>query len=227
MQKITLNQYLARKEELLRAEKAYNPKCERCKKALTTCYCAKLKSFEPDTKFVILIHQEELRRSVATGRMAHLSLKGSVLFRGSNFSKHETLNQILQDNENHCVLLYPGKKSIPLKDLQTHIPQGKKLVLIILDATWHEARRMYRFSPNLHALPMISFTPESPSQFIVRKQPMQNCYSTIEAIHHVLTRIEPAKNFDGMLDVFSHLVQTQIHFEKTGGGRKIVKSARV
>ena len=175
---------------------------------------------EPETKFVILIHQEELRRSVATGRMAHLSLKGSVLLRGSNFTHHECLNEILKSKEYHCVLLYPGKNALNLSQLKTQLPVHKKLVLIVLDATWHEARRMYRFSKNLHGLPMVSFTPHSPSQFQVRKQPKSICYSTIESIHHVLKHLEPDKEYDGMLEAFSFLVQTQLYFEQHGGGRK-------
>lgn len=168
---------------------------------------------------MILIHQEELRRSVATGRMTHLSLTGSRLFRGSVFTHHHELNEILKDQNNYCVLLYPGKKSIPLETLKNKTPKGKQLVCIVLDATWHEARRMYRFSPNLHSLPMVSFVPQKPSQFQVRTQPSENCYSTIETVHHVLSVLEPEQNYDGMLEVFHFLVETQLHFERTGPGR--------
>ena len=108
---------------------------------------------------------------------------------------------------------------MPLEALKTSAPQKKQLIFILLDATWHEARRMYRFSPNLHTLPMVSFIPEKPSQFQVRTQPAENCYSTIETVHHVLSVLEPEKNFDSMLEVFHFLVETQLHFENTGPGR--------
>jgi len=219
LKKVTLKSYLIKKQELELVQKKYRVSCECCKKSSNTCYCKELIKYEPETKFVILIHKEEVRRSVATGRMAHLSLKGSVLFRGNNFTEHEELNQILQNPDYYSVLLYPGKKSETLSFLAQNIPSGRKLVVIILDATWHEARRMFRFSTNLHHLPMVSFTPETPSQFQVRKQPHSNCYSTIEAIQYVLRLLEPSRNYEGLLESFKFMVQTQLHFEVTGGGR--------
>jgi DTW domain-containing protein YfiP len=70
---------------------------------------------------------------------------------------------------------------------------------------------------NLKTLPRICFTPVTPSQFQVRKQPKPFCYSTIEAIHHTIELLGPSFGFDlasrahdNMLEVFDSMVDQHI-----------------
>ena len=200
------------------------PRCSRCQRPQVTCYCAKVLPFASRPRFAILIHHEEAKRGVATGRMAHLCLSNSWLLRGTDFSHHAEVEKILHDPTLYPVLLYPGPHAANLSELGHErgtelFPRDREPVIFVLDGTWAQARKMRRLSRNLHALPQIGFTPRSASEFLVRRQPMPHCYSTIEAIHYVIDwfgqtpaggRLRP---HDNLLNVFRYMVSQQLDFE--------------
>ncbi len=174
--------------------------------------------------FVILIHPIEVKRRIATGRMSHLCLKDSYLIKGQDYTQNDTVNELIADTNYHSIILYPGIKSKNLSTLAVHeraelFPKTKKLRLFIIDGTWATARKMIRQSQNLKNLQRICFSPTTPSNFRVRKQPNSACYSTIEAIHHTIELIGETQNFDilsrqhdNLLNVFNFMVENQLEF---------------
>ena len=105
------------------------------------------------------------------------------------------------------------------KEKHELFPTNKKLRIFVIDGTWATARKMIRQSENLKTLPRICFSPTKPSNFRVRKQPDDNCYSTIEAIHHTIELIGDTQGFavqdrthDRLLNVFDYMVERQLHF---------------
>jgi DTW domain-containing protein YfiP len=174
-----------------------------------------VKPFDPGVQFVILIHPIEARRRVATGRMAHLSLRGSILIEGIEFSGHPQIRELVSSPENHCVILYPGRNSTDLShEGAAFIPNGKKLVVFVIDGTWATAGRMIR-SEDLRGLPSISFTPSTRSRFRVRRQPAAECLSTIEAIHRTIDLLGTTQDHDRLLTVFDKMVEFQLGFSES------------
>jgi len=98
-------------------------------------------------------------------------------------------------------------------------PKNKKLTIFVIDGTWLTAKKMIKHSHNINQLPRIAFTPVRPSTFRVRKQPHENCLSTIEAIHHTIELLGPTQGFDvnsrkhdHLLDAFDSMVELQLEF---------------
>lgn len=175
--------------------------------------------------FVILIHPIEVkRRRIVTGRMAHLSLKNSRLFMGQLFNDHPEVNALIQDPNRHPVLLYPGAKAANLSTMSHEgraqlTPPGRRLTLFVIDGTWATAKKTVNQSPNLNQLPRVCFTPTTPSEFRVRKQPRPECYSTIEAIHHTIELLAPAlgrppKEHDRLKELFRKMVDRQLELKR-------------
>ena len=194
--------------------------CSRCRKPLKTCYCAQINSFTSSVHFVILIHPAEVKRSVASGRMTHLCLSNSMLIEGLDFSANAQVDALIQDPFNFCVLLFPDQDAVNLSAFdkaqrQDFVPQDKRLLVFVLDGTWDNAKSMKRLSSNLRDLPRICFEPPQASEFReVRKQPHAQCFSTIEAVHHLIQlfdhdSIEPAET---MLAAFRFMVNQQVAF---------------
>jgi DTW domain-containing protein len=196
--------------------------CGHCRQPDFSCYCATLKPFNPGIKFLILSHPLEYHKRIATGRMAHLNLTGSNLFEGEDYSLHSELNVILHDPEYFPVVLYPGRNSVNLTNMSPEarfdlVPQNRTLAVIVIDGTWATARKMMRLSSNINRLPRICFTPPSPSNFRIRKQPKADCYSTIEAIHHTVELMGPgSRAHDVLLDVFDQMINRQIELAHSG-----------
>ena len=128
--------------------------------------------------------------------------------------------RLLDDPRNHCVLLYPGKTATNLSD-PAQVPalgaqlDGRRLVVVLIDATWRGARKIHRLSPSLQRLPRIKFTPTMPSRYVIKKQPRADCLSTLEAVHELLLVLERAglDNYPlpGQLhDVFQRMQDFQI-----------------
>jgi DTW domain-containing protein YfiP len=169
------------------------------------------------TDFVILIHPKEFRRRIATGRMAHLMLPSSRLLCGHDYSGNAELSAILGDPARHCLMLYPGPQSRNLSTMSEVerfdlVPEGKRLTLLVIDGTWATARKMVRLSRGLADLPRVCFTPTTPSNFRIRRQPRVDCYSTIEAIHHAIELLggTPGRAHDRLLSIFEKLVNRQL-----------------
>ena len=170
------------------------------------------------TRFVFLMHPKEHKQEKAgTGRLTHLCLPNSEIQVGVGFDDHEPVQAILRDPANHCVLLYPGPqaRNLSLGELTPADYAGKRLVVLLLDATWACARKMLRLSRSLQTLPRIMFTPTAPSRFIIKQQPQEGCLSTLEAVHETLLALsrgglddyaDPAQ----LLQVFDRMQRYQI-----------------
>jgi DTW domain-containing protein len=215
-----------RQEHQRRIDAQFPKTCQACNRPQVTCYCHLIRRIDLSFKFVILIHPLEARRRVATGRMTHLCLSNSLLLRGHDFSNRGTVNALLENPKYHSVVLYPGKASTNLTHLSLQeraaiCPTGKELLIFVLDGTWATANKTLKDSQNLRHLPQICFTPDTPSNFRIRKQPRENCYSTIEAVHKTIDLMGPSLGFDtatrphdNMLHVFTAMIEQQIEFRK-------------
>lgn len=221
---MNLQQYRELRQKISEQEPKHRDVCMSCRQPRFACYCQVLKPFHCPIEFVILIHGIEARRRIATGRMAHLALTNSNLIAGCDYSQNAKVNEIINDPDRHCVILYPGQNSIDIgvdteqKARNLALP-NKCLTVFVIDGTWATARKMVRLSENLHGLQRICFTPTTPSNFRVRKQPKAECYSTIEAIHHTIELLGPSQNFatdsrqhDQLLNVFDWMVEGQLKF---------------
>lgn len=199
--------------------------CKNCRKAKVTCYCDRLRPFASDPRFVILAHPRELRNSVGTGRMLHLSVRNSILIDGHDFTDDSRVNSLIADPSLYCVLLYPGARSFNLsgctpEEARAFSPAGRSLMLFIVDGTWETARGMINRSANLKAMPQLSFTPERRSRYEFRKQPHDYCLSTLETAHWIIERFaglgvyeRPIGNaHDELLDTFGHMVKQQLQY---------------
>ncbi len=219
-----LNRYYERRQQLLETAPQYRLLCTICLQPSFGCYCEFVQKIETSIKFVILIHPIEVKRRIATGRMAHLCLKNSELIMGQDYTYNERVNEIIQDPSFQPLILYPGKSAFNLNKIDnfkrsTLFPAGKKPVLFVIDGTWATAKKTMSQSQNLRNLTQVCFTPQMPSTFRVRKQPAPECYSTIEAIHYTLEllnthTVQTGQNqaHDHLLVVFHKMVERQLEF---------------
>jgi len=191
--------------------------CYRCYRPTELCLCSAIKPIQTKTKFVILMHPKEFKKTKnGTGHLTHLSLPNSELFVDVDFTHHHRVNALLNDKNNLCYVLYPDKESLHLNNekIPTH---EKQLVIFIIDGTWPCSVKMLRLSLNLQQLPKLSFTHTKISQFQIKEQPKDFCLSTIEStltilelLHtHGLEKIEE-EGFKEFLNPFLAMVEYQI-----------------
>jgi DTW domain-containing protein len=198
------------------------PTCLRCRRPKTVCWCDALKPAESRTRVVFVQHPLEARVPISTCRMAHLSLPNSELHVALGAEGSGRLEALCAEPDTW--VLFPSATSTPLESL----PRPPKN-LVVVDGTWDNARKVVNNSPLFAALPRIGFQPDRPGNYRIRKEPKEHCLSTIEAVAHVLGRLEgePGK-FAAMLSAFDAMVEKQLQFieSRTGANRYAVKKKR-
>lgn len=188
------------------------PTCLRCRRPKKVCWCDALAPQPSRTRVVFVQHPLEARVPISTCRMAHLSLPNSELHVALRAEGNARLEALCR--QEGTWVLFPSDDATPLEALPRP-PQN----LVVVDGTWDNARKVVKNSPLLAALPRIGFRPSRPGNYRIRREPAEHCLSTIEAVAHVLGRLEGAPHkFDGMLAAFDAMVDRQLDFIEARAG---------
>lgn len=169
-------------------------RCPRCTFRHESCLCAEIPRVESRTRIVILRHHREQFRSSNSGRLAHLALPNSELRDLFGPERHSELT------------LGPGAWLLfPDGEPRTVAPIEPPRQLVVLDATWPQARRMRQRMSGLRGLPVLSLAPIGAAARM-RKAPGPGQVSTIEAIAAALRLLEGAAIADPLDLLFDVVV---------------------
>jgi DTW domain-containing protein YfiP len=167
-------------------------------------------------------------KTVGTARMVKISVTNSLFWRGigPDVDRDAFLAGLIRDPKNYPTILFPGEDSLNLStaskiELAARLPEGRRLVVFVIDGTWTTAKQMIRKSKVLSSLPKLSFNVETPSTYQFRKQPKPYCLSTVEAVSTLIeTFIQqklctppPNEAHRKMLNGFHALVKSQVEIE--------------
>ena len=188
--------------------------CYRCDRSKKTCICNLVRPFETRPVFAVLAHPKEARNRIGTARVVRLCVSNSLVIRGTgeDFDANPVLQHLLRTPELDPFVLFPGAGSREVSSLKSD--PGKRLLIFVVDGTWDHAKNMVLRSSTLRALPRVAFVPVTPSNYRIRKQPNEICLSTVEAVHRVLSILEPSGTHDNLIEVFDWMVETQIRYRE-------------
>jgi DTW domain-containing protein YfiP len=119
---------------------------------------------------------------------------------------------LLADPQWQPYVVFPGEfvsEGRVMNTLPTAIQEtpSKRPLFILLDATWPEARKMFRKSPYLDRFPVLSLQPEQMSRYRLRRSRRDDhfCTSEVGALCLELAgETRAAQALEAWLDVFSH-----------------------
>ena len=142
------------------------------------CLCADIPVVQARTRIVIIRHHTERFRSSNSGRLAHLALPNSVIH---DYGGPIGTAQVPPLDPRAWLLWPEGEPTLEVTD-----PPEQ---LVVLDATWSQARRMYRKLP-VRGMRLLRL-PEAPMpEARMRASPAPDRVSTIEAIARALRLLE-------------------------------------
>ncbi len=165
------------------------------------------------------MHPKEFKKTKNnTGKITQESLLNSQIHVGIDFSKNEKVNNLINDKENNCYVLYPSDTSIKLNN-QSIKEKNKQNIIFIIDSTWPCSNKILRLSKNLQKLPKVSFEHSKISQYKIKTQPNELSLSTIESTLCVLEllnkqEVENIKqeHIDNFLEPFTQMIKYQMNF---------------
>lgn len=195
-------------------------RCYSCYRPQSSCVCNFISPISTKTKFVILMHPKEYRKTKnTTGHLTHKSLPNSSLFIGIDFNKHKEVQKIVNSPECDSYLLYPNEDSLNLSSEK--IKTEKSIVIFIIDSTWACSRKILRENEFLRSMKSISFKHTLKSQFKIKTQPNEFCLSTIESTLCVLKLLNKqgveslqTAAFKNFLKPFNSMVKYQLKCAK-------------
>jgi DTW domain-containing protein YfiP len=153
--------------------------CPRCLLSQRVCLCAEIESVPTRTRVVIVRHHLERWRSSNSGRLAHLALPNSELVDHGGSGGPATLPAL-----DGAWLLFPEGEATTVP------PDPPPRQLVVLDATWSQARRMFRKLSALRGLPILRLADAPMPIARMRESPAPGRVSTIEAIARALRLLE-------------------------------------
>ena len=149
------------------------------------------------TRVLIVRHYREVSRSSNSGRLAAMALPSSQLV--DHGAPGTPATQI--DAADAC-LLVPGGEVLH--------PGMAPRTLIVLDATWSQARRMRRKVRGLEQVRTVSLPPVPTGTPRMRASPGDGKVSTLEAIAYALGVLEGAEVAEPLLQLFHVAVQRSL-----------------
>lgn len=143
------------------------------------CLCAAIPTVVTRTRVVIVRHHLERWRSSNSGRLAHLALPNSEIIEHGGALGTAVLPPLAG-----AWLVFPeGEPTITAP-----VPPPRQLV--VLNATWSQARRMFRKLAGLRGLPILRLAAAAMPAARLRESPSPGRVSTIEAIARALRLLE-------------------------------------
>ena len=189
--------------------------CYQCRRAKVTCLCGRIEQQPNEIKIIVLQHPDEVSNSKASAIIAELGLLQYQRWIAKDFSEHAELIELLSDEESKVAILYPAEDAIELSSEWLGEGNKKPEYLIIIDATWRKAKKIWELQPLLHKLPIFRLGIERNSNYRIRKVPQEGYLSTVESIVVALRALEQSPQaYQPLLDLFDEMIDYQI--EKMG-----------
>lgn len=200
-------QRLARCTKPFVARGSRAPRCPGCRVIASYCLCPWRPRVAAHSAVCLLMHDVEPLKPSNTGWLIADVLGDTQAFSWSRVEADPALLALLDDPQWQPYIVFPGEFVEPGRVTQQVEPAaGKRPLFILLDATWNEARKMFRKSPYLDRFPVLSLTSEQLSRYTLRRSKRDDHFCTAEVAALCLELAgdqQAAAALDTWLDVFS------------------------
>ena len=165
------------------------PTCQICGLWEQFCVCDLLPRVPTKVGFLLIQHSSELLRQSNTARLAKKMISPcEIITWGSREIPYE--QDALKNSAHRNLVLYPRTESRLLEAGDLHAPEGKSTNLILLDATWAQAKSMSRRIPGLQDLTFVSLPQHPPPSWKLRRSPGRGYFCTLEAVIRAIAVME-------------------------------------
>ena len=186
-------------------------RCEGCRLRPSHCLCALRPQVPTQAGVCLLMHDAEPLKPSNTGWLIADVVPDTFAFGWARTAVDPGLLALLADPQWQPVVVFPGEFVAPERVVQALPPAGsarpRRPLFILLDATWPEARKMFRKSPYLDRLPVLNLSPAQISRYQLRRSRRGDHFCTAEVAALCLELADApqaAQVLDAYLDVFTH-----------------------
>ena len=185
-------------------------RCAGCRLVPSHCMCA-LRPGVPTRAGVCLVMADiEALKPTNTGWLIADVVPDTFAFGWARTEVDPALLTLLADPQWQPYVVFPGEYVAPgrvVSAVQAPEAGGRRPLFVLFDATWTEARKMFRRSPYLDRFPVLSLQPEQVSHYKLRRSHRDDHFCTSEVAALCLGLAgEPLaeRTLEAYLDVFTH-----------------------
>ncbi|WNN43452.1 MULTISPECIES: tRNA-uridine aminocarboxypropyltransferase [Winslowiella] len=164
-------------------------RCQRCLLPQKNCLCATISPQPARSRFCLVMFDTEPMKPSNTGRLIADILPDTEAFGWSRTEPDPALLAAVQNPDVQPMVVFPESYADAGRPILNAPPlTGKPPLFIMLDGTWTEARKMFRKSPWLDRLPVMSLTLTTPSNYTLREAHGAGQHCTAEVAAELLAQ---------------------------------------
>ena len=185
------------------------PRCEGCRLVPTHCTCALRRAVPTRAGVCLLMADIEPLKPTNTGWLVADVVPDTFAFGWARTEVDPGLLALLADPQWQPFVVFPGEYVGPGRAVMETVPvaEGRRPLFVLLDATWSEARKMFRKSPYLDRFPLLSLRPDQVSSYLLRRSRRDDHFCTSEVASLCLALagdLRASRVLGAWLDVFTH-----------------------
>jgi len=186
----------------------HGERCSGCRLVLSHCLCHLRPVVPTHAGVCLLMAEHETLKPSNTGWLIADVVPDTMAFGWARTEVDPALLQLLTDPQWQPYVVFPGEFVAPERVVSDLLPAStnKRPLFILLDATWSEARKIFKKSPYLLPFPVLSLAPQQLSRYRLRRSKRDDHLCTSEVASVCLTMAgdtHAAQTLDAYLDVFS------------------------
>ncbi|ETW04211.1 hypothetical protein H310_04553 [Aphanomyces invadans] len=184
--------------------------CDVCGRPPCVCFCGVIPLPKLKTRFNVHCIQhpnEAKRKALSSVPLLQHSIENFTL-------EVATSTKLTHDSDEVVLLLFPGPTATVLSTANWR----PNLTLVVVDGTWKEAKKIVHNDPVLQSLPRVVVQSTATSLYgALRKEPMDGCLSTLEAVAQAISDLEGQTSTEEiLLAAFESVVARQLDFLNAG-----------
>ncbi len=188
-------------------------RCPGCRLVPSHCICALRTCLPTHAGVCLLMADIEPLKPSNTGWLIADTVQDTFAFGWARTEVDPALLALLTDPHWQPYVVFPGEfvaservvTQLPVATPES--PAARRPLFVLLDATWPEARKMFRKSPYLDRFPVLSLQSEQISRYRLRRSRRDDHFCTSEVAALCLELAGDslaAQTLDAYLDVFTH-----------------------
>ncbi|MBZ9567638.1 tRNA-uridine aminocarboxypropyltransferase [Modicisalibacter tunisiensis] len=191
-----------------KARGSFVERCEECRLPVLNCLCPYCVTAESTTRVWLLTHPLEHYKPTNTGRLIGDVLADTEVFTWRRTEPDERLLALLDDPRFAPFVVFPddqpdyADRVVGPEAVHEARDDGRIPVLILLDGTWRQARRIFRKSPYLDTLPVLPLHTSRHTRYHLRKPASAAHLCTAEVAAELLRQVGDATAADVLDDYF-------------------------